>query len=106
MTDPALPDRWQAGDQPWFEYHCRESPDSVDAPAWRRSHQRVTVLALNVNDSEGMTRAERDEAAMPFTYTVQFADGLTWDAVEDELTATRDEWYRPDPPAERPQTDA
>lgn len=82
----------------WFEYHCWEHPDSADAPAWHRSHQLVTVLALEVNEPAGMTAAERREATMPFTYTVRFADGLEWCAFEDEVGTNRDSWDRPDPP--------
>lgn len=82
----------------WFEYHCWEDPRSNDANAWYRSHQLVTVLHLEVNDSAGMTPAERRVAAMPFTYEVQFADGLRWCIFEDELSTTRETWYRPDPP--------
>lgn len=89
---------WKPGDQPWFEYHCFESDESADAPAWYRSHQKVTVLSMDENDSAGMTRAERDEAGMPFTYTVRFKDGLEWDVFEDELSETQEPWCRPDPP--------
>jgi hypothetical protein len=91
-------EQWHAGEVSWFEYHCWESPDSADAQAWYRSHQKVTVLSLQKNDSDGMTRAQRIDAGMPFTYTVQFADGLQWCAFEDELSDSRDAWYRPDPP--------
>lgn len=96
----ATRERWQVGERAWFEYHCWESPRSQDAPAWYHSHQQVTVLAVDENDSAGMTRAERDDAAMPFTYTVRFDDGLEWAVFEDELTADRADWYRPDPPTD------
>lgn len=85
----------------WFEYHCWEHPDSADAPAWYRSHQLVTVLSLEVNESAGMTATERSEAAMPFTYTARFADGLQWCVFEDELSTSQDSWDRPDPPTAR-----
>jgi hypothetical protein len=91
-------ERWLPGELAWFEYHCWESPESNDAPAWYHSHQQVRIIALEVNDSDGMTRAERDDAGMPFTYTVQFSDSLQWCAFEDELTDSTDTWYRPDPP--------
>ena len=95
-------ERWAPGETAWFEYHCWESPESNDAPAWYRSHQRVTVLSLQENDGAGMTRAERDDAATPFTYTVRFPDGLEWCAIEDELSDTQEDWYRPDPPRGEP----
>lgn len=89
---------WRVGEFAWFEYHCNESPDSPDAPAWYRSHQRVAILALEENDGAGLTRAERNECGQPFTYAVQFPDGLQWCAFEDELSDSRDSWYRPHPP--------
>lgn len=99
VTDGEQVEVWPVGSRPYFEYHCWESPQSLDAPAWRRSHQRVTVLAVEENDSAGMTRAERDEAAMPFTYQVRFPDGVEWTAFEDELLASADHYTRPAPPA-------
>jgi len=78
--------RWTPGDRAWFEYHCWESPESYDAPAWYRSHQFVTILEVEENDGTGLTRAERDECALSFTYTVRFPDGLEWCAFEDELS--------------------
>lgn len=89
---------FKPGDTAWFEYHCWESPESADAQAWYRSHQKVTVLSVQENDSAGMTRLERNEAGMPYTYTVRFGDGLEWCAFEDELSTTSNVWYRPDPP--------
>ena len=47
---------WPVGAFAWFEYHCWESPESADAPAWYRSHQRVEVLACHENDGAGLTR--------------------------------------------------
>ena len=89
---------WSPGESAWFEYHCWESSESYDAQAWYHSHQRVTVVSLQENDSAGMTRAERDDAGMPYTYTVRFSDGLEWCAFEDELSESQGDWYRPDPP--------
>lgn len=92
-------ERWAVGETAWFEYHCNESPESPDAPAWYRSHQQVTVVAgPECNDGAGLSRAERDECGQPFTYTVRFSDGLEWCAFEDELSESRDYWERPDPP--------
>lgn len=96
--EPEVLDAIPQGSVRWFEYHCWESPESADAPAWYHSHQQVVVGEVQVNDSAGMTREERDEAAMPFTYDVTFPDGLVWGAFEDELSETKDDWYRPDPP--------
>lgn len=90
--------RWGIGDQAWFEYHCNESPDSPDAPAWYRSHQRVVILSLQENDGAGLTREERAEWGQPYTYTVRFPDGLEWCVFEDEISETQAEWERPDPP--------
>lgn len=101
MSTP-LRECWSPGERAWFEYHCWEHPDSHDAPAWYRSHQRVTILAVDQNDSAGMTRAERDEAAMPYTYTARFSDGLEWCVFEDELSESRVVWCRPDPPLPAP----
>lgn len=92
-----MPEIWEPGAQAWFEYHCLESDESADAAVWYRSHQKVTVLRMS-SDGIGMTRAERDEAGMPLTYTARFEDGLEWDVFEDELSETQEAWYRPDPP--------
>lgn len=89
---------WQVGESAWFEYHCNESPESPDAPAWHHSHQRVTILDMCENDGGGLTRAERMDAGQQFTYTVRFADGLEWCVFEDELSEDRSVWYCPDPP--------
>lgn len=92
-------EEWTAGEEAWFEYHCLESPTSSDAALWYRSHQRVTVLGVeDVGEERMPTRAERYEACMPMTYRVVFADGHCGSVFEDELTETREEWYRPDPP--------
>lgn len=86
------------GDTPWFEYHCWESHESMDAQVWYRSHQKATVLEMTPYDGVGLTREERIECAQPFTYRVRFEDGLEWDVFEDELTKTKDGWNRKEPP--------
>lgn len=95
IEHPIKADAYAPGAVLWFEYHCWEHPDSADAAAWYRSHQLVTVLALEVNDSAGMTAAERLEAGMPFTYIARFEDGLEWCVFEGELSASRHCWERP-----------
>jgi hypothetical protein len=92
-------EQWQPGDAAWFEYHCLESPESADAPAWYRSHQRVTVLRQR--EDYGGTATERGEAGCPNVYQVRFSDGLEWDAFEDELLTSPGFFVRPDPPNER-----
>jgi hypothetical protein len=88
------------GDVAWFEYHCWESPESGDAEVWYRSHQRVEILGRNEIEpiSETMSYQERQEECVPWTYEVRFPDGLVWSAWEDELSASRADWHRPDPP--------
>lgn len=89
------------GEMPWFEYHCNESPNSPDAPAWYRSHQKVKVLNL-VEKGNGRTKKERiEDMGEPAVYNVEFTDGLTWDVFEDELVDSPNEFYRPDPPKEK-----
>jgi hypothetical protein len=90
---------WLPGESAWFEYHCNESPDSVDAPAWYRSHQQVTVLGEADNDGwKGSTFIQRSHAATPKVYNVRFADGLEWAVFEDELLNSTEGYERPDPP--------
>lgn len=91
LASETILDAHPIGAELWFEYHCNESLGSPDAPAWLRSHQRVTVLAVEVNDAAGMSLDERIEAALPLTYTVRFPDGLEGCAFEDELSESRDE---------------
>lgn len=84
---------WIPGDTAWFEYHCWESLESLDAPAWLHSQQQVTVVAEGPHDGwPGSTFAERAEAGQPKVYSIRFADGLTWDAFEDELLTSRDDF--------------
>lgn len=92
-------EEWAPGDAAYFEYHCLESPESGDAPAWYHSHQRVTVLKESTSDGFLSTFAERAEAGEPKVYRVRFPDGLEWDAFEDELTTSELDYYRPDPPS-------
>lgn len=99
-------EEWKPGDRAWFEYHCFESPESADAEAWYRSHQRVTVLGLDPNGEwadglEGTAQKRADEWATPATYRVRWADGFEYAVFEDELSTSKDDWHRPDPPANR-----
>lgn len=94
-------EQWSPGDQAWFEYHCLESPESGDAPAWYHSHQLVTVLGEGDHDGFG-TFADRSEAGQPKVYNVRFDDGLEWSVFEDELLTDPAGYERPDP--ERPLT--
>lgn len=97
-------EQWNPDDVTWFEYHCNESPDSEDAPAWYRSHQQVTVLRQGDNDGwEGSTFIQRSHACTPRTYIVRFADGLEWAVFEDELVNSPAAFERPDPPKESRQ---
>lgn len=87
------------GSKYWFEYHCNESHQSSDAPAWYRSHQRVVVLGLAKCDGPAFTTfKERGEAGHQLLYRVRFPDGLEWDVFEDELLDNRKSFCRPNPP--------
>lgn len=94
-------EQWYPGDMTWFEYHCNESDDSPDAPAWHHSHQRARVLweSKNTDAWPGSIFRERAEAGQPKVYHVRFADGLTWDAFEDELLLDPKWFERRDPDA-------
>lgn len=98
MSTAHLHERWEPGETAWFEYHCWEDPRSADAPAWYRSHQQVAVLAESDHDGQGGTAAQRLAEGTPKVYRVQFADGLMWDAFEDELLTDPAGYHRPDPP--------
>jgi len=89
----------QKGETLWFEYHCNESSDSPDAPAWYHSHQKATILSLEEN-GYGNTLIERIDNGMPAVYKVRFEDGLEWDVFEDELMDSPDDFHRPDPPSD------
>lgn len=98
--DEGTRESWEPGETAHYEYHCLESPESSDAHLWRRSHQPVTVLHRNEGEpgAEKMTKTERGEEGIPFTYRVRFPDGHEGDAWEDELMTHPRHWYRPDPP--------
>jgi len=85
------------GDICWFEYHCNESPESCDADLWYRSHQKVKVVKLDAK-GYGKTKIERGENGHPAVYIIQFDDGFSKGAFEDELVDSPKEFYRPDPP--------
>lgn len=92
-------EHWDNGERAYFEYHCYESPQSGDAEAWYHSHQEVTVLREAEHDGwAGSTMLERGAAGQPKVYKVRFADGLEWDAFEDELFTDTGGYFRPDPP--------
>lgn len=99
VEDPTK-ERWNPGETAHYEYHCLESPESSDAHLWYRSHQPVTVLHRNEGEPEAehMTKEERGEEGIPWTYRVRFRDGHEGDAWEDELMTHPRHWYRPDPP--------
>ena len=87
------------GQRLWFEYHCNESSESPDAPAWYHSHQQVTILKATIGDAEGVySFKKRIYCGVSIMYKVQFDDGLEWDAFEDELDEDKSNWHRPDPP--------
>jgi hypothetical protein len=95
-----LREQWSPGEIAWFEYHCFESPSSVDAALWYHSHQKVEVLAEAVTDAwAGSTYLERAEACMLKVYCLRFADGFEGEAFEDELLIDPSWYERPDPPA-------
>ena len=50
----------------WFEYHCFESPKSVDADLWYHSHQKVSVLSI-ADEGGGETLEERIAEGYPRT---------------------------------------
>lgn len=79
-----LKNDWKRGEVAYFEYHCDKSPSSQDYPAYQHSHQAVKVLKI-AERGEGRTLMERGKNSMIRVYTVRFADGLEWDAFEDEL---------------------
>lgn len=84
----------------WFEYHCWESHESGDAEVWYHSHQQCTVLGFSDCDPCGFsTIEERGDAGACLVYRVRFDDGLEWEAFEDELMSSKDNFCRPDPPA-------
>ena len=98
-------DNWTKGETAYFEYHCWQSHDSADADLWYRSHQPVSVVAID-RDSNGAgdTLEERSDNGEPRTYHIQFADGHRGAAFEDELLtdpAHFDPAGKPPPKSER-----
>lgn len=70
-----------------FTYNCDRSDGSNHVEWRRRTGQRVTVVALDA-PADGWARSTREEriaAAMPFTYTVRWADGFEGSVFEDEI---------------------
>jgi hypothetical protein len=102
---PGTKEQWHPGDKAWFEYHCFESDDSADAPAWRHSHQQVTVLEEVEKEArdEGLDAVARQKEGWFSVYKVRFEDGLEWDVFEDELLTNPRFFNRPDPPRENPR---
>jgi len=87
----------------WFEYHCNESHDSGDAPAWYRSHEQVSVVRLaNYEDRlhAGSNWMSRCEDGLPLVYRARWPDGFEWDVFEDELLEHRASFCRPEPPVD------
>lgn len=87
----------EIGKKYWFEYHCNESHDSTDAQLWYRSHQQVTIIALD-EKGHGETKTERLENGHPAVYKIKFDDGFEGGAFEDEVLDSNSEFERPDPP--------
>ena len=96
-------ERWEPGEQAFFEYHCWESLDSQDADLWLRSHQQVTVLGeIGQHDGDWTkTYQERFQDCLYVLYKVRFDDGHVGTVYEEELFTTPDAYYRPDPPKDR-----
>lgn len=71
-----------------FTYNCDQSDGSAHAHLRGRSPSIVTIVRLCEVEPgwECSSRSERDDAAMPWVYTVRFPDGLEDDAFEDELS--------------------
>ena len=94
-----LDGKWQPGDTAHFEYHCWQSPDSADYDLWRQTQQPVKVLGLgdcdDVSDEAPTYRERGEDWGMPLGYDVQFANGKTGYATEDELF-THPKHYSPE----------
>ena len=95
---PYNKDQWNKDEQAWFEYHCLESPNSIDAKLWYHSHQLVTVLSIEPSDAVGDTYLEREENGQPQLYLVRFPDGWEYSVFEDELLTNIAGYERDDPP--------
>ena len=85
------------GKEFWFEYHCFESPLSVDAEIWYHTHQIVNVISISENGG-GEDMNDRLRNGEPRVYKIKFKDGFTCDAFEDELLNSQKEYSRPDAP--------
>ncbi len=85
--------RYTDGAQMLFTYNCDMSDGSAHVEWRNRSPQIVTVIARCEPDEgwEESTLEERDEAAMPWSYTVRWDDGFEGDVFEDELAVIVDE---------------
>jgi hypothetical protein len=88
------------GKEFWFEYHCNEGEDSPDYPMYLHSHQKCTILSIS-EPGIGETDIERYENAAQRLYKVRFSDGFEWDAFEDEILDSEEEYQRPDPPKKK-----
>ena len=85
--DGVLRDRWAPGETARFTYGLPwDGGSEICADLYHRTGQVVTILTLHENDGgEFPTAAERGDAGVPFSYDVQFPDGFTYGAFEDEL---------------------
>ena len=82
----------------WFEYHCHEAHDSADAHLWYRSHQKVRVISIELEDGYGTTQRFRSENGTMCSATIQFSDGFIGGCFEDELLTSKSQFEREDPP--------
>ena len=90
---------WKDGETANFEYHCHMAHNSCDAELWYRSHQPVVILRME-QEGNGSSPKRRCDAGEPRGYRVEFADGFTAFANEDELltsTELYDSNYDPPP---------
>jgi hypothetical protein len=109
IHDPTAPDgqreRWEPGKWACYEYRSAESEDSPDAQLWHRTHQLVSVLSgphAEPGVDYAPTAMQRTEAGLPYTYRVEFPDGLEYDVFEDELLVSERYFTRPDYQAAEP----
>ncbi len=87
-SDLVTPTVKEAGAGAWFEYHCTQSHDFVDAAAWYRSHLPVVILERE---------SFEDETGSRHGYTVRFPDGHVHQVFDDELYDAPEHFH------ERPQ---
>ena len=86
MTTTATRETFAPGESVVFTYSLAPDKTSdISARLAHRTGQTVTVLSFDINDGEGLTFAERMEAATPGTYSVLFPDGHVDTVFEDEL---------------------